>query len=68
MTRSDVPELTLDSLRERVAGTTAAIRIVTELQPAGGPGDKLFPPTYAGGVYAIEQRRVPLNGGPATES
>jgi CRISPR-associated protein Csb1 len=38
----------------------AAIRYRARLQPAGGPGDKVFPPTYAGGIYAIETRR--LNG------
>lgn len=29
------------------------------MQPAGGPGDKVFPPTFAGAVYAIEKRRIP---------
>jgi CRISPR-associated protein Csb1 len=28
------------------------------LEPAGGPDDKVFPPTYLGGVYAIEKRRI----------
>ena len=27
-------------------------------QPVGGPGDKVFPPTYEGGSYATEQRYV----------
>jgi CRISPR-associated protein Csb1 len=36
----------------------AAIRCRTRLQPAGGEGDKVFPPTYAGAVYAMEMRRV----------
>lgn len=49
--------LTLETLREAVS-RDAAIRSVTRLAPAGGPGDKVFPPTYAGGVYATEQRRV----------
>jgi CRISPR-associated protein Csb1 len=34
----------------------AAIRFVATLQPVGGRGDKVFPPTYAGGQYAIESR------------
>ncbi|QDS85931.1 CRISPR-associated protein (Cas_GSU0053) [Rosistilla ulvae] len=39
--------------------TGAALRCRTKLQPAGGEGDKVFPPTYAGAVYAMEYRRVP---------
>ncbi len=38
--------------------TAAAFRCRTKLQPAGGEGDKVFPPTYAGAVYAMEMRRV----------
>ena len=38
--------LTLDHVKEALAGTAAAFRSVTEYQPAGGPGDKIFPPTY----------------------
>jgi CRISPR-associated protein Csb1 len=37
----------------------AAFRCRRTLQPGGGPGTKVFPPTYAGAVYAIEQRRLP---------
>jgi CRISPR-associated protein Csb1 len=37
--------LTLDTLKAAVAGSAAAFRCVTEYQPAGGPGDKVFPPT-----------------------
>jgi len=51
-------ELTLEKLRDAVSGTAAAFRCVTEYQPAGGPGDKVFPPTYSGGVYAFENRRI----------
>lgn len=36
----------------------AAIRLVQRLQPAAGPGTKLFPPTFEGGVYAFERRRI----------
>ncbi len=38
--------------------TGAAFRCRTRLQPAGGAGDKVFPPTYADAVYAREKRRV----------
>lgn len=48
--------MTLQTIREAVAGTAAAFRSVTEYQPAGGPGDKVFPPTYEGGKYATETR------------
>ena len=50
--------LNLDHIREAVAGNAAAFRSVTEYQPAGGPGDKIFPPTYEGGAYATEPRYI----------
>lgn len=56
--------LTLETLRRAVAGSAAAFRCVTEYQPAGGPGDKVFPPTYEGGKYATEKRYVPGREGP----
>ena len=31
-----------------------------DLQPAAGEGTKVFPPTHSGGVYATEQRRLPV--------
>lgn len=40
-------ELTLDRLT-RAVREDAAFRRVRRLQPAGGPGDKIFPPTYPG--------------------
>lgn len=52
-------ELSFDRLKAAVAGSAAAFRCRRRLQPAGGPGDKVFPPTFAGAVYAIEQRRIP---------
>jgi CRISPR-associated protein Csb1 len=52
-------ELDLATLQSAVAGSAAAFRCRRRLQPAGGEGDKVFPPTFAGAVYAIEQRRVP---------
>lgn len=48
----------LDDLNEAVAGNAAAIRRNLRLQPAGGKGSKVFPPTLSGGVYAWEQRRI----------
>jgi CRISPR-associated protein Csb1 len=56
-------ELTLDVLCRAVAGEGVAIRAVTRLEPAGGPGDKIFPPTYVKDgksqtKYAMEERIV----------
>ena len=48
--------MTLDTLTEAVKGGAAAIRIVTRLEPVGHESDKVFPPTYAGGEYALEHR------------
>lgn len=50
--------LTLKALQEAVAGSAAAFRCITEYQPAGGAGDKVFPPTYEGGKYAAETRII----------
>ena len=50
--------MNLTSLQSTLAGTGAAFRSRTRLQPAGGTGDKIFPPTYAGAVYAKEERQV----------
>jgi CRISPR-associated protein Csb1 len=58
MNQDNLPPLTLDVLRAAVSGTAAAFRCVTKYQPAGGHGEKVFPPTYAGGVYAMEHRRI----------
>ncbi len=51
-------KLDLNTLHTAVNGSAAAFRCRRKLQPAGGPGDKVFPPTFAGAVYAVEQRRV----------
>jgi CRISPR-associated protein Csb1 len=59
---NDVKALTLEVVTQAVAGTGAALRCVTEYQPAGGPGDKVFPPTYEGGKYATERRVDPNTG------
>jgi len=47
-----------DKLKRAVAGEASAIRAITRLQPADGPGAKIFPPTYEQGRYCIEQRWV----------
>jgi CRISPR-associated protein Csb1 len=52
-------QLTLASLRSAIETNAGAFRSRTTLQPAGGEGDKVFPPTYAGSVYAVEKRRLP---------
>lgn len=49
-------DLDLLALRAAVTGTAAAFRCVTDYQPVGGRGDKVFPPTYEGGKYATENR------------
>src|SRR5438105_1098199 len=51
-------QLTLDHLKTAVQGGSAAFRCRTKLRPIGDEGDKVFPPTYAGGVYAVEDRRI----------
>lgn len=52
---ADLPStpLTLDSLRQFVEGNAVAIRGKATLEPAGGPGDKVFPPTHS-----VDERRV----------
>jgi CRISPR-associated protein Csb1 len=58
--------LNADQLKELVTGDTVAIRGTATLEPAGGPGDKIFPPTHAvddknkkpGAKYAFETRRI----------
>jgi CRISPR-associated protein Csb1 len=60
--------LNVDQLKKLVAGNAVAIRGTATLEPAGGPGDKVFPPTHAlesnnkspepGAKYAFETRRI----------
>jgi CRISPR-associated protein Csb1 len=50
--------LDFSTLKAAVAGHAAALRLRATLQPAGGVGDKVFPPTYEGGKYATEKRVV----------
>jgi CRISPR-associated protein Csb1 len=62
MAESTTTTLNLDMLTGLVGGDAVAVRIRQTLQPAGGQGDKIFPPTYATGdsklKYATENRRV----------
>jgi CRISPR-associated protein Csb1 len=60
---SSPSKLTLAALTEAVAGGSVAIRTITTLLPAGGPTDKVFPPTYVKDKqsttkYAMETRKV----------
>ena len=55
--------LTFERLRDAVAGDAVAMRSRITLQPAGGEGDKIFPPSYAVDgraehKYAVEERQV----------
>lgn len=58
--------LDINELEKLVAGDAVAIRGASTLEPAGGPGDKVFPPTHAvddknkkpGAKYAFETRRI----------
>lgn len=59
MSEKSLPPLTLSALSASISGTAAAFRSATEYQPVGGAGDKVFPPTYEGGKYAVEERRLP---------
>lgn len=51
--------LSLKQIRAAVAGTDCAFRTRLKLQPADGPGGKVFPPTHLDGKYAVEQRIIP---------
>src|SRR5437660_7694224 len=58
--RTPMPKpLDLDTLSRAVSGGGVAFRCSVKLQPAGGEGTKVFPPTYSGAVYATEKRRLP---------
>ncbi len=62
--------LTLDVLADALDAGAAGLRAVTRLQPLGGTGDKVFPPTFGDTVtvivdgqkhktkYAVETRRI----------
>ena len=57
-------ELDFETLSQAVSGGGVAFRCCVKLQPAGGQGTKVFPPTYAGAVYATEKRRLPDHAEP----
>lgn len=50
-------QLTYEALHDAVR-SAAAFRLHLRLGAVDGEGGKVFPPTYAGGVYAVEDRRV----------
>ena len=55
--------LTYEKLRDAVAGEAVALRSRMTLQPAGGEGDKVFPPSYdvdgrSEHKYVVEKRRI----------
>lgn len=55
--------LTYEELRDAIEGGFVGLRARTTLQPLGGAGDKVFPPTYQpsredGTKYAFEDRRI----------
>lgn len=58
--------LTHLQLKQFLLGDVVAVRGTATLEPAGGPGDKIFPPTHAvddkkpspGAKYAFEMRRI----------
>ncbi len=63
--------LSYDHLYDAVTGGSVGLRSRLELEPLGGPGDKIFPPTYgmpesADTRYAVEERTVPGADGPTT--
>ncbi len=60
-------ELTFDTLSSALSGVAAGFRSITRLQPIDGPGGKIFPATYADGVYATEKRRIPDGAGQEKE-
>lgn len=60
---SATPVVSAALLRDSIRGEAYGLRVLTRLQPLGGPGDKVYPPTYEGGTYAVERRQVPLPDG-----
>lgn len=50
--------LTLEKLQSMIEGDYAAARVRAKWMPAGGIASKIFPSTYAGGVYAMESRWI----------
>jgi CRISPR-associated protein Csb1 len=46
------------NLVELLSGPFAAIRLTQRLKSSAGDGSKIFPPTFEGGVYCYEERRL----------
>ena len=64
-------QLTYEVLRDAVGGQAVALRSRLKLQPAGGPGDKVFPPTYQVDgqpehKYVVEKRQIGDEESPTT--
>jgi len=53
---SNVKSLTINDLKDAVAGSAAAFRLTLKLEAVS---PKVFPPTYEGGKYAKESRYIP---------
>ena len=56
-------QITFDRLHDAVAGDAVALRSRLILRPAGGEGDKVFPPSYnvdgrAEHKYVVEERQI----------
>ena len=51
-------KLTIQVLDHACSNNGIAIRCRRRLQPAEGSGAKVFPPTYEGGKYALETRKI----------
>ena len=52
---TDKQQLSYDVLKDAVAGSAAAFRLTLKLEAVS---PKVFPPTYEGGKYATESRRI----------
>jgi CRISPR-associated protein Csb1 len=55
MSNPNAQALTYEALRSAVASSAPAFRLRLKLEPVS---DKVFPPTYEGGRYATETRRI----------
>ncbi len=50
--------ISYEFVQNALRGSASAFRRRTVLRPAGGDGDKVFPPTYLDGPYATETRVI----------
>lgn len=46
------------NLSELLSGPYAALRLTQRLKSSAGDGSKIYPPTFEGGVYCFEERRI----------